>query len=287
MSMISEYIKFGNITLKLNLPQETAGKKTYEIFCCDAETADFEINFCFSDCLPKPEKNAQCFRFPDKIVMKQEKVCRVFYKNRAGNDFYAVREMQDGSSQINILLERSIQNGFWARFVLNTIGIEELALKKGGVVFHSSFIEKDGKAVLFTGPCSIGKSTQADLWNTYKNTPVVNGDKSYIYIENETVYASGLPFSGSSGICRNSVLPLDFIVKLEKAKENTVKMLSKKEAFLTVLKSCYVPCGFGEEAGKIASLIAQKSKVCSFACLPDVSAVETLANFFEKEKSKW
>ena len=284
--MISEYISFGNITLKLNLPEKTVGRNLYAGFFCDERKPDFELNFSFTDCLPEPEKNHICLNTEESVVEINQNRCLCFYKNRGRDGFYAVRKQLAGSSMIDVLLDSSIRDRLWTRIVLNTIGIEDIAVQSGGIVFHSSFIERKGSAVLFTGPCSIGKSTQARLWNEYKGTPVINGDKTYIYVDDDTVYASGLPFSGSSGICENRAMPLDFIVRLEKAKKNDVKNLSPKEAFFTVMDSCYVPFGLGAKASEIAALITQKCKICSFACLPDETAVDALDDFFEKENAE-
>ncbi|MGN0443447.1 MAG: hypothetical protein ACI4F5_02390 [Acutalibacteraceae bacterium] len=283
--MISEYISFGNLTLQFNLPEKTAGKNLYEAFFCDMKKPDFVYNFKFCDSLPQPKKDDFCFHTLEYAIEKDEIMCRVYYKNMAEGGYIAVREQSEGSSQINVYLDNSVHNKLWTRIVLDTIGIEELAAKKGGFVFHSSFIEKDGRAVLFTGPCSAGKSTQADLWNISRKTPIINGDKTYIYIDDGIVYASGLPFSGSSGICKNKAMPLDFIVRLEKAAENKVEKLSCKEAFMTILDSCYVPPGYGLQISETAALIAQNCKICRLSCLPDISAVETLESIMEKEKS--
>ena len=212
--MISEFISFGNITLKLNLPEKTAGKNLYADFFCDERKPDYILNFSFCDCLEMPDKEGVSYRSADLLVENNENGFRYFYKNRGSGGYYAVRTHLYGSDVIDVRLDPSVSGKLWTRIILNTIGIEELAVRKGGMIFHSSFIEKDGKAVLFTGPCSIGKSTQAQLWNISRGTPIINGDKTYLYIDNGTVYASGLPFSGSSGICKNQLMPLDFIVKL-------------------------------------------------------------------------
>lgn len=286
MNMISEFISFGNITLKLNLPEKTAGKNLYADFFCDERVPDYVFNFSFCDCLGKPDNECVSYDFDEFIVEKNENGCRYFYKNRGCHGFYAVRKHVYGSDVIDVRLDRSISGRLWTRIILNTIGIEEIAVRKGGVIFHSSFIEKDGKAVLFTGPCSVGKSTQANLWNINRGTPVINGDKTYLYPDNGAVYASGLPFSGSSGICKNKWMPLDFIVKLEKAENNAVRKLSSADAFFTVLNSCYVPFGLGAQVSEIGGLIAQKSRICCLSCLPDGSAVETLEKYMQKEKNQ-
>lgn len=286
--MISEFISFGNITLKLNLPEKTAGKNLYADFFCDERSPDYIFNFSFCDRLDMPDNEFVSYDSDDFVVEKNENGCRYFYKNRGcnGNGYYAVRKHTYGSDVIDVRLDRSISGRLWTRIILNTIGIEAIAVRKGGVIFHSSFIEKDGKAVLFTGPCSVGKSTQANLWNINRGTPVINGDKTYLYLDNGTVYASGLPFSGSSGICKNKMMPLDFIVKLEKAEKNVVRRLSSVDAFFSVLNSCYVPFGLGAQVSEISGLIAQNSRICCLSCLPDVSAVITLEKYMEREKNQ-
>ena len=284
--MISEYIGFGNIILQLNLPQKTVGKHLYDTFFCEPQRPDFVINFDFTDAVLCPEKEQISFDTSDKSVEITQKSYRCYYKNRVGGGYYALSEQMIGSSQIDVSLDRSIKDKLWTRIILNTIGIESLAIQKGAVVFHSSFIEKEGRAVLFTGPCSIGKSTQAELWHQHRGKQIINGDKTYLYLEKGTVYASGLPFSGSSGICKNKAMPLDYMVKLEKGSVNEIQELSAKEAFFAVMNSCYVPYGFVAQSSEIAALIAESSRICRLSCLPDVSAVETLEKFMQKENEK-
>lgn len=88
------------------------------------------------------------------------------------------------------------------------------------VVLHSSYIESEGGAILFTAPSGGGKSTQAELWKKYKGARIINGDKSVIGNENGKWRAYGLPFSGSSEYCLNESYPVKAIVVLEKGKEN-------------------------------------------------------------------
>lgn len=98
--------------------------------------------------------------------------------------------------------------------------LEQVLMEKGMVVLHSSYIESEGGAILFTAPSGGGKSTQAGLWKKYKGARVINGDKSVIGNENGKWRAYGLPFSGSSEYCLNESYPVKAIVVLEKGKEN-------------------------------------------------------------------
>ena len=146
-------------------------------------------------------------------------------------------------------------------------------------MLHSSFIEKDGEAILFTGPCSIGKSTQADLWKEYADATIVNGDKTLIFEKDGVVFASGMPFSGSSKDCLNRVVPLKSIICLQQSDCNTAKRLISAEAFYKLYKNCY-PVPYSQEStGKLIDFVeklSQKVPVYEYACLADGSAVRCL-----------
>ena len=47
-------------------------------------------------------------------------------------------------------------------------------------VLHSSYIVYHDQAILFTAPSGVGKSTQASLWQKYRNIKIINGDRTLI-----------------------------------------------------------------------------------------------------------
>jgi len=166
-----------------------------------------------------------------------------------------------------------------ADVIFSLIGIEELVAESNGCVLHSSFIEKNGGAVLFTGPCSIGKSTQANLWRKYADAVVVNGDKTLIFEKDGVFYAAGMPFSGSSKDCLNRVLPLKAVISLGQADCNTAHRLAPTESFYKLYKNCY-PVPYSRDlTGRLidfAQRLSQSVPVYEYACLADESAVRYL-----------
>ena len=138
---------------------------------------------------------------------------------------------------------------------------------------------KNGKMVLFTAPCGTGKSTQADLWEKYADAEIVNGDKALVSLRDETVFAGGLPFSGSSNICKDISAPLAAIVYLGQAKENLIRKMSVREAFVALMQGNYRS---GITKDSVQKTIDVLEKICSiipvykFDCLPDKTAVECL-----------
>ena len=54
-------------------------------------------------------------------------------------------------------------------------------LKYGGIMIHSSAVEVDGKAYLFSAPCGTGKSTHTKQWQKYFGADqaiIINDDKT-------------------------------------------------------------------------------------------------------------
>ena len=114
---------------------------------------------------------------------------------------------------------------------------------------------------------------------------MINGDKALIYEKNGKFFVSGIPFSGSSSICKNRILPVKAIVRLSQAKENKAECLRGINAYKAVYEGCY-HSKWNADYNNATSLVAEKFAlgvpVVSFACLPDESAVEILADFFER-----
>ncbi len=167
-----------------------------------------------------------------------------------------------------------------SRYMWGSISLAQLLLPKNAFFIHSSFISVNCKAILFSAPCGTGKSTQAALWEKHRNAEVINGDKAGVLVENG-VYACGVPFCGTSGICKNKTFPLGAIVLLSQAPENTVRRLSGFEAIQRVLQNIYLDMIAPNEQTAIVDLLIELLKtvpVYSFGCTADENAVITLEN---------
>ena len=132
----------------------------------------------------------------------------------------------DGETPIYINPEMAKLKPITASYLLSTVGLHRKLLRLGHVLLHASYIEFQGKAILFLGPSGTGKSTQADLWNRYANAPILNGDRVLLSQKDGTWYVHGYPCCGSSYICVNRTLPLGAIVVLQQDPENRIEELS-------------------------------------------------------------
>ncbi len=160
----------------------------------------------------------------------------------------------------------------------STIAIGQLLLPMRVLLFHASYVNIGGRAVLFTAPSGTGKSTQAELWRKYRGAQVINGDKAGISL-GQSPMAHGVPFSGTSGICHNTSLPLEAVVVLSQAKENTIRQLRPGEAVAALSPNIFADHTIPEERQMVFHLmldLVSEVPVYALACTPDEQAVKTL-----------
>lgn len=105
-------------------------------------------------------------------------------------------------------------------------------LKFNGMMLHSSAIEYEGKAYLFSGRPGMGKSTHTRIWQEVfgEGAQVFNDDKPPLRCIDGVWYAYGAPWCGKDGINQNKKVPLAGICFLQQAKENKIRRLNNQEA---------------------------------------------------------
>lgn len=165
-----------------------------------------------------------------------------------------------------------------SRYMWSSVSLAQLILFQNAFFIHSSFIGVCGKAILFSAASGVGKSTQAALWEKHRNAEIINGDKAGILVENGA-YACGVPFCGTSGICKNKTLPLGAIVLLSQSEQNSVRRLTGAKALQGVLQNVYLDLLAPNERQKIFDLLIEllgTIPVYSLACTADENAVIAL-----------
>lgn len=105
-----------------------------------------------------------------------------------------------------------------------------------GLYLHSSAIEWEGKAYLFSGPSGMGKSTHTRLWQSiYPDARVFNDDKPALRRLDDRWFAYGTPWCGKDGININMKVPVGGICFLRRGESNSIRRLSPLEASVQVI----------------------------------------------------
>ena len=115
------------------------------------------------------------------------------------------------------------------------------AIKQHMVLFHSSLISHQNSGIMFLGPSGIGKTTQAELWNQYRDALIINGDIVFVQETEKNFLGWGTPWHGSSSYCENTSVPLRAMVVLKQAKENSIRELTGFEKVSEVSNHVFYP----------------------------------------------
>ena len=171
----------------------------------------------------------------------------------------------------------------WDSMIFEAINISQILIERNTVLLHCSCVEYKGKAILFTAPKQVGKSTQASLWEKYKNTKIINEDRMALRFIEGQLYSCGTPYRGSSDICENKTLPVGIIFAIEQGKDNSISPLSASEAYMKLFEG--ITCDYqldwvGERCDKLITEIVSTGLVRSFVCTPDENAVIAAENEF-------
>ena len=277
---MTKYYSVCKKTISVDAPSFSTNLGDLELFEVQPSQADIKITCRVAENLPTFPQNGK----------KSESGTTVSWQ---GDDIYRYTPMgtlegslsrynfSDPSRSDAYFTDYSYSTFFHFRYLWNSVSLSQLLLPYKVLLFHASYISHDGKAILFSAPCGTGKSTQAELWRVHKGAEIINGDKAGVSVDADGVNAHGLPFSGTSGICKNRSMPLKAIVLLGQAKENRIRRLNGAEAVMSLMSNVYLDFIAPEETLRCVDLLIEllkKVPVYRLDCTPDEQAVEKLAS---------
>ena len=268
--------KIGRAELELKLPFHIDNTFPFSQFIVDGVSArayKYEYSFVGEFAV---DDGKLLYELADRLVYACGDDVVTYYKKYDGNGFFARRTDYAGENCGKVEYSEEYKPKLWDKSLLDTVGFERIAQRERMLIMHASFIVAHGAAVLFTAPRQTGKSTQARLWEQFGGAQTVNGDKALVYAEDDMIYASSLPYCGSSAICRNTAAELKAIIRLWQG-DNKIERLDFSSAVREILKGCYLPFG-AQEILDTAATVAQSVPVYSFECTPDERAVKVLEN---------
>ena len=277
------------LSISLRSPQRWKEETSFSPFVKQVEKPDYTVIFRETGALPDlPETilhEDECYRVhPDG----KGGCIRSFFDAPRDHTPYAVAryDHSGGLIQIDYLPKGShcvseLHNSFFH------IGFESVLIHQNRLCLHAACVDTPLGGILFSGPSGIGKSTQAELWHTYRGAKHINGDRPVLSKNDDgTWLAWGSPYAGSSGCHVNESCPVTAIVVLQQAKSCSLQRLSQPEAFRAVWSGLTVHTWdkvFVEKAFDRAMELISTVPVFLFRCTPDLFAVEYLEQALRKE----
>lgn len=154
-----------------------------------------------------------------------------------------------------------------------------LAQNRDLCVVHSASLLYREKAWLFSGKSGTGKSTHTNLWRDAWGVTLLNGDLNCLGIEEDEVWAYGLPWCGTSGIATPKAYPLGGVVFLRQWKENLVQKLTEAEKISLLSMRMITPTWTAELLNKnlvLSEQIIRRCMVTRLCCTREQEAAEVM-----------
>ena len=164
------------------------------------------------------------------------------------------------------------------------LALERRLVKKDSMILHCAYVEYQGEAILFSAPSETGKTTQANLWEKYRGSRTVNGDRSLLGKKDGRWTAQGWPVCGTSEVCHDEAFPIRAIVMLSQADENRAVRMTPGQAFPLVYSQITVNRWNREDHIHTMDLIQdllESVPVYHLGCTISEEAVECLARILE------
>lgn len=162
---------------------------------------------------------------------------------------------------------------------VSLFSLEKRMLLKDAMVFHCSVLKVGDGVILFSGPSGIGKSTQTRLWEKYRDTRVINGDRTLLKVEDGSWNALGWPICGSSEICYNENYQVKAVIFLGQASKNQGQRLRYVDAVRLMISQLMVNGWnprFVQEIWNLAEDFAGRIPAFYYQCNMEAEAVDTL-----------
>lgn len=179
---------------------------------------------------------------------------------------------------------------FQMEHVLSGMMMESRLLANDRLILHASVIRRKNHVILFSAPSGTGKSTQAELWCQNADAEILNGDRVLIRCDGDELLACGLPFAGTSAICKDFSHPIRAIVVLRQGTENRAEAMQPMEAMKCLLSQISLQRWNQrdlEAAIRLTERLIAELPIYRFSCLPEKSAVEYLQQVLtEKDAQK-
>jgi hypothetical protein len=280
----------GSFSFRLRFPEELVLPADMEKFAVEKESADYTYTITIVDTLPEAEGellvnrvDLQVFRNGEGlesrlIGVKGEERPYALYRETAQKhaQVFVGRWYLDGVAKYEVVF-------------LSLLALERRLSERPCLILHCAYLEYQGKAMLFSAPSGTGKTTQAGLWEQYRGSRTVNGDKALLEYDGKTWTANGWPVCGTSEVCENKKLPVGCIVMLSQAKLNQAWRLRPAEAFTNLYGQ--ITMNRWDREGLVKNLdllerLVGKVPVYHLACDISEDAVKTLEQELARDSSE-
>ena len=155
--------------------------------------------------------------------------------------------------------------------------IAKKLLSFDGIILHASVVERGGKAYAFCAKSGTGKTTHSRLWlKAFPAARIINGDKPLLRLLDGKFWIYGTPWCGKENYQVNTKATLAGICFIERAPQNSIERLPKRDAVSRLFVQLLLPKE-RDEAEKtldLAGKLIDLTPTFLLKCNMDIEAAE-------------
>lgn len=239
---MDKIFQIGAFCFRLFCAEEIPVPENFLLFESDRATKpQYTYTFQSSETLPEPIGSVVARR-PDLVVFCEDSGTQEGKKDAAalesrligvkGTEGYYACYRETGPDCAEVYLARDRIDGLhFDPMFTSLMALERRMIRKDSLILHCAYMVYQGEDILFSAPSETGKTTQANLWEKYRGSRTVNGDRALLGKRKGRWTAQGWPVCGTSEVCHNEEFPIRAVVMLSQAKENQAQQLPPGRSF--------------------------------------------------------
>ena len=278
--MENKHFLIGNFSFSLSYPSDLRLPFHFQIFETANRDEEFSYKILRTGLLPATKGKPIAVR-PDLCVFEKNGLEQRLIGVKGIDGYYALyQETSERSADVYLQIGALGISEFDPMFV-SLLALERRIVHHDALILHCAYIRYKDEAILFSAPSETGKTTQANLWEKYRHSETINGDKSLLQKIDGRWVAQGWPVCGSSDVCHNESTPIRAIVMLSQDKINHVERLKGMAAFTQLYSQITVNSWNRDFVNHNMDLIEQlitDVPVYHLGCTISEEAVSCLAN---------
>lgn len=227
---MKQIFQIGSFVFQIDYPSQIVPPEHFMNFISQKSDYVYSYRFIIDENFPQPQGQRIAVR--DDLIVYQENDLEMRYIGVKGIEgYYACYQETDQHAAVVYLNPERLKELNIDPAFTSLLALEKRMLTYNEIVLHCAYIKYQGKAILFSAPSETGKTTQANLWEKYKQSQTINGDRSLLVKHQGQWFAQGWPVCGTSEICLNQNIEIKAIVMLSQDSYNHVEKLSPAKAF--------------------------------------------------------
>lgn len=289
MKSYSYYFKIGEVCIQILSDISAEIEEAFSVFQISEQEAaepDYVVEVCLVSALHIPEGECVYHGSGISILKIEEDICvRVLQEIYGDKKEYAVSFFDWKCRKITAeILENKSNHADCMREIFKCVAWEVIMLQEQCLILHASYLKTPYGGIAFSGPSGIGKTTQAELWCSYREAEMLNGDKAILRKKGESWIGYGSPYAGSSQCYVNKHCELKYLFFLKQGKSCSLRKMPLTEAFKEIYAGITLnrwDVQYVQMACELVEKLAIDVPVYEFTCTPDEYAVEFLQKSLE------